>query len=309
MEIDDPSLAARKQAPRPTALGLQRLLAIALLAFVLGAAVVTAALHEDWFGVRALAFAEDGRSDAARAEPLASEPLVPLSDAPPLPRPTNASQAAEVVERVAEQQGGLDQRIAAAEQRIARLDLAAQAAAGNASRAEALLVAFATRRVLERGTELGYLEDQLRLRFGAAQPNAVRAVLAAAADPVTEAQLLGRLSVLADELTQNGGQPLDRLTRELSDLFVVRRADTPSPRPQVQLERARRLLDNGRIEEAARLVARLPGAASAEGWLRDARRLARAREALDVLETTAILEPNRLRDAGGDTIEQPSPAG
>ena len=52
--------------------------------------------------------------------------------------------------QITQQQGGIDQRLAAAEQRLARLDLQAQAAAGNAARAEGLLIAFATRRRLFR---------------------------------------------------------------------------------------------------------------------------------------------------------------
>ncbi|MFN9632298.1 MAG: hypothetical protein ACK554_02175, partial [Erythrobacteraceae bacterium] len=49
----------------------------------------------------------------------------------PSPTPLAAAiKAEQAVERVAEQQGGLDQRLAAAEQRLSRLDLQAQAAAG-----------------------------------------------------------------------------------------------------------------------------------------------------------------------------------
>ena len=46
------------------------------------------------------------------------------------------------------------------------------AASGNAARAEGLLIAFSARRTLERGNDLGYLGDQLRLRFGDAEANA-----------------------------------------------------------------------------------------------------------------------------------------
>src|SRR3990170_1686682 len=84
------------------------------------------------------------------------------------PSPAATSSQAERV--MAETQGGLDQRVAAMEQRLARLDLQTQAAAGNAARAEGLLVTFASRRSIERGVPLGYLADQLRLRFGDAQP-------------------------------------------------------------------------------------------------------------------------------------------
>ena len=52
----------------------------------------------------------------------------------------------------------------------------------------------------------------------------------------------------------------------------------------------------------------LPGAESAEGWLRDAERYAAAQRALDLIETAAVLEPRRLRDGAGNRVEQPSPA-
>ena len=58
----------------------------------------------------------------------------------------------------------------ALEQRLARIDLQANAEEANTSHAEALLVAFAARRATERGAPLGYLEDQLKLRFGDALP-------------------------------------------------------------------------------------------------------------------------------------------
>jgi hypothetical protein len=107
-------------------------------------------------------------ADAPGATPT-SGPSALLTGGPtPLAQTIRAEQAEQAVERVEEQQGGLDQRLAAAEQRLTQLDLQAQAAAGNAARAESLLIAFATRRAVERGAELGYLSDQLRLRFGRA---------------------------------------------------------------------------------------------------------------------------------------------
>ena len=135
-----------------------------------------------------------------------------------------AVQAAEL-EEMAEHQGGLDQRVAAMEQRLARLDLQSQAAAGNAARAEGLLVTFAARRSLERGVPLGYLADQLRLRFGDAQPNAVRTVIEVSRDPVTLDRLIARLDGLAPELAEAPPEEgvWSSLTRELGELFVVRR--------------------------------------------------------------------------------------
>ena len=215
----------------------------------------------------------------------------------------------EAVERVEDQQGGLDQRLAAAEQRLARLDLQAQAASGNAGRAEGLLIAFAARRTLGRGEQLGYLADQLRLRFGMAQPEAVRTVIEASAKPIRLDQLIAQFEGLEGDLVVNEeGPSIDRFQREISNLFVIRRESTPSTRPDRALNRARLSLQNGRIQSAIDEVNTLPGADKAEKWIVDARRYIRIQSALDILETSAVLETSGLRDRTGSLIEQASPA-
>ena len=238
---------------------------------------------------------------------------VPVTTASPVAvaseTPADVQQAAQRVEQVAEQQGGIDQRVAALEQRIARLDLQSQAAAGNAARAEALLVVFAVRRSIDRGVPLGYLGDQLRLRFGDAQPNAVRTVIDASRDPVTLDRLVARLNGLAPTLVENPAQEgaLSWLSRELSELFVVRRESSPSPEPRRRLERARLFLESGRTEAAVSEVRNMPNAAGAADWIADAERYAAAQQALELLETTALLEPRTLRDGAGQSVEQRSP--
>jgi hypothetical protein len=221
---------------------------------------------------------------------------------------TGAGQAAEL-EEMAEHQGGLDQRVAAMEQRLARLDLQSQAAAGNAARAEGLLVTFAARRSLERGVPLGYLADQLRLRFGDAQPNAVRTVIEVSQDPITLDRLIARLDGLAPELAEAPPEEgmWSSLTRELSELFVVRRETSPSPQPRRRLERARLFLESGRADAAASEVRNLPNAAAAADWIADAERYAAAQRALELLETAALLEPRDLRDSAGRSVQQVSP--
>jgi len=252
-----------------------------------------------------------------RAAPTDANPapeqqgLASPASADPSPTPSaTASQAAQkAVERVAEQQGGLDQRLAAAEQRLARLDLQAQAAAGNAARAEGLLIAFATRRALEKGAELGYLADQLRLRFGDAMPNAVDTIIRTSRDPITLDQLIARLEGLSPQLAkQSERSGFERLGEELAQLFVIRRESAPSPQPQRRLDRARLFLESGRTEAAIAEVRNLPGAEQAKGWIRDAERYAALQRALDLIETAAVLEPRRLRDGAGNRIAQPSPA-
>lgn len=239
-----------------------------------------------------------------------------LPPAGPTARPSpqvaaeNARQAVERVEQVAVQQGGLDSRIAALEQRLTRLDLQSQSSAGDAARAEALLIAFASRRAIERGQPLTYLTDQLRLRFGDARPNAVQTIIDAAQDPVTLDQLLARFEGLATSLTE---PPADEgviswLGREISQLFVVRRDDTPSPLAEQRIDRARRFLESGRIEPAVAEIRKLPNVAQAGEWIADAERYAAAQRALEVLESAAIADPRELRDGEGVQVNQRSSA-
>ena len=274
-------------------------------AFVLGAALI-ALLWWQGFGTGDLV-------RVVREEPVelaAGEPV-------PSPSPTGAESADEVreaaarVEQVVEQQGGLDSRVAAMEQRLARIDLQLEAATGNAARAEGLLVAFAARRAIERGTPLGYLAEQLRLRFGDARPNAVQTIIEASRDPVTLDQLIARLDGLSPQLVDNDprGDVMGWMGRELSSLFVVRREDQPSPQPTRRVDRARLFLETGRPEAAVAEVRNLPNADEAAGWIEDAERFARAQRALELLETTAILETRGLRDGAGNLVQQPSPAG
>jgi len=285
---------------------LKPILAVAVAAFLFGALAVGYFAWNAGF--------DFGMGDPDVAEPAAQPAPEPLPLQSPTPTPSAsvaASEAAakERVAQVAEQQGGIDQRLAAAEQRLARLDLQAQAAAGNTARAEGLLIAFAARRSLDRGAELGYLADQLRLRFGDAQPNSVNTIVEFSRNPITLDVLVARLEGLAPELTDATGEPLfERLGHELSQLFVIRRESTPSPRPERRIARARFFLESGRVDKAIEEVRNLPGAEQARRWIADAERYVAAQRALDLIETSAVLEPRRLRDGAGNPIEQPSPA-
>lgn len=185
-------------------------------------------------------------------------------------------------------------RVAELEQRLSRITLQAESASGNASRAEGLLVAFAVRRALDRGLSLGYLEAQLRLRFGDDQPNAVKTIIETSREPVTLEQLRAGLDAIAPDLvgrTGDNGSLWTGLRRELGELFVVRPAGTQSPRATERLERARRYLAGGMTDKAIAEVQAMPGAAAASEWLIEARRYHEARRALDLIETAAILEP------------------
>ncbi|KQM99095.1 hypothetical protein ASE85_10190 [Sphingobium sp. Leaf26] len=203
----------------------------------------------------------------------------------------------------------LDGRVMQLEERLNRITVEAQAASGNAARAEGLLVAFAARRALDSGTPLGYVEGQLRLRFGQAQPRAVAAIINAAREPITLADLRGGLMDVSVQLTTPpaGAGWWDALEHEARELITIRKASTPSPRPQVAMDRALRYIDGGRVSAALAEVERMPGRAAADRWMQYTRRYLEARRALDLIETAAILEPRELRGTEGAAVSQTSP--
>lgn len=274
--------------------GSARTLAVAvLIAFAVGAAL---ALYLAWSGGWiARNTAPQKPAAAASTLPRAGDaPIATKMSGPALPSPPDAMNA----------------RVDELERKLNRLDLQAEAASGHAARAEGLLVAFAARRLVERGAPLGYLENQLQLRFGNAQPNAVRTIVNGSRNPVTLDSLRLGLEKLA---TVAVAEPetlstWERLQTEFARLFVLRNASAPSPQPEIRLDRARLLLDDGRVEAAAALVSRLPNREGVEPWLAQAQRYVAMHDALDLIETAALLEPRQLNDGEGQPVRQGSPA-
>ncbi|MEO6716322.1 MAG: hypothetical protein ABIM50_03625, partial [Novosphingobium sp.] len=203
----------------------------------------------------------------------------------------------------------IGERLAELEKRLTRIDVQSQAASGNAARAEGLLIAFAARRTLDRGAPLGYLEDQLRLRFADAQPNAVETLITAAHSPVTLELLYAQLDALAPKLAgaPAGEDSWGRVKRELAGLFVIRQQSGASVRPEDRIATAKLLLTAGKTGEAVTEIERLPGAVTAQPWIAAARRYDAIQRALDLIETTAMLDPHRLNDSAGSSVNQPSP--
>lgn len=250
-------------------------LAIALIAFLAGLVAMGAILRGWTGGAGWLAAQQPSAVTAAPPQPYALAPQPRLIPVDPVTAET------------------LTARVRDLEERLARISISAEAASGNAARAEGLLVAFAARRALDRGVALGYIEGQLSDRFGLAQPRAVAVVIGSARQPVTLETLQADFAALVPALATNtatddwwGG-----FKRELAGLVVVRRVGTPSPAPAERVARAERDLENGQVEKALAEVARMPGAARAEAWMIAARRYITARRALDIIETAAILEP------------------
>lgn len=179
------------------------------------------------------------------------------------------------------------------EQRLTRVAVAAQSAAGYANRAEAMMIAFAARRALDSGAPLGYVEGQLRLLFGDAQPKAVATIINAAAEPVTLSDLRAGLERIATIEAQGGPDEnwWTALINELRDLAVIRSAGTPPPAPEQRIARARLYVESGQIERAIDEISALRQQPVTARWLEQARRYKEAHRALDVIEAAAILEP------------------
>lgn len=190
----------------------------------------------------------------------------------------------------------VERRVFELEHRIGSIAERASAASGNADRAEGLLVAFAARRALDRGLQLGYLEGLLRARFGQTQPQAVATIIGASHKPVTLDELRAELEALEPELRGEGSNAnwLAGFRRELANVVVVRRAETPAGTPESRLGRARRSLEAGHVDRALAEVARLPARERAQGWMGRARRYLAAHNALDLIETAALLTPTHV---------------
>ena len=133
----------------------------------------------------------------------------------------------------------------------------------------------------------------IRQRFGATQPAAVGTIIAQAREPVTLQQLQDELVELAPKLS--GGGPdqgwWDAFKAELAGMVIVRKAGTPSPVPGERMRRARRALESGQVTVALAEVLRLPARNNADDWVAKARRYILIRQALDTIETAALVEP------------------
>ena len=208
---------------------------------------------------------------------------------------------------LSERETSLAAQIASLEARAATLGSSAADAETRAGRAEAILIAFAARRAIDRGLGLGYLEEQLRARF-ASNPREAAAVIRASRNPVTLESLRQDLDAAAPVLLARESDWWAGVGAELRNLVVIHEAGTPSPLPADRLGRVRRMIDAGNVEGALAEAKRLPGAANAASWTAAAQRFVDAHRALDQLETTAIVGTITPAAAPPATIQAPAPA-
>lgn len=284
--------SSREAARRPRGgRAIAALVVALLLVVVVGVAVLTlraGSWRVEW--PKALSGVTSGEKDRKATEALARE-----------------AQQSEMVARTAAAIAQDNERIAALEARIEALNRAADEASGRATHAESIMVAAAARRAVERGEPLGYLANQLRLRFAVAQPDAVEKVIAASQRPVTLSYLSAELERLAPTIQ---GAPQASgwawLRRQGEDLFTIRRNDRLSPDPEARLQRARLYLADHRVDMAIGEVEQLPGRDAARAWLVRARDFLAASRALDAIETSAVLSASPL--VGATQPAGPPPA-
>jgi hypothetical protein len=183
------------------------------------------------------------------------------------------------------------QEIAQIEDRLEQVETTTERVEGSAGRADALLVAFAARRAVDRGVALGYLEPLLLDRFGRTHGRAVATIVTASHAPVRLNDLTKQYRELGPVLRSSAPTEgwLTQFQRELGSLVQIRRADRPSTQPDARYLRALSALENGEVNVALAETMRLPGAGKAEQWIRQARQYVAVQRALDEIESGALL--------------------
>ena len=182
-------------------------------------------------------------------------------------------------------------RVAQLEARLARVENATQRTESFAGRADALVVAFAARRAIDRGVALGYLENLLVDRFGAQNQRAVATIITASHDPVRLNDLIAEYETLGPDLRRGGPEDgwWTNFKRELGELVEIHRADSPSPSADARYKHALQRLSAGDVDQALAETMRLPGALRAGGWIAKARSYVATHRSLDEIESAALL--------------------
>ena len=256
-------------------LGWTARLLIALVLILVGAAAATWALSR--------------YEPAARL--LGIVPATPPEQQRALPMQEPASQPSGVAQADRALNPAIADQIAQLQARIQRVESESEEVQGSAGRADALLIAFASRRAIDRGVALGYLEPLLVDRFGTRHPQAVATIVTASRSPVRLTELITQYQDLEPQLL--GPAPDEDLwsgiKRGFSSLITVRSSDRPSSRPQARYERAFAHLMSGEVDAALAETMRLPGAPRARDWVASARQYVAVHRALDEIESSALI--------------------
>ena len=251
-------------------MGWSARLAVGITLLLVGAAAATWALARYQPAARMLGVLP--AAPAAVPQRMVAQPLAAPAPARPLPATD-------------------EQKIGNLEQRLARVENATQQAQGSAGRADALVIAFAARRAIDRGVALGYLEPLLAVRFGLQHQQAVATIITAAHQPVRLSDLITDYEALGPQLRSGGpgGGWWTDFKREFGTLVQVHRAGRPPSTPEARYNRALQLLSGGDVDDAVAETMRLPAAGAANAWVAKARRYIAAHRALDELESASLM--------------------
>lgn len=249
---------------------------IALVLILLGAAAATWGLARSQYAARVLGVvpaqstAQSQQSPKQQQQPAQQQLSTPQTDTL---NPAIPTQIAEL------------------QARIQQVESQSEQVQGSAGRADALLIAFAARRAVERGVALGYLEPLLVDRFGTRHPQAVATIVTASRAPVRLTELIAQYQDFETELL---GPPPNEdvwsgIKRGFSSLVSVRHSDRPSSRPQARYQRALAHLMSGEVDASLAETMRLPGSPRARDWITSARQYVAVHRALDEIESAALI--------------------
>jgi hypothetical protein len=260
-----------------TGMGWGARLLIALVLIVAGAAAAIWALAHYQSAARFLGVVPDQQQ---RPIVLTPRPVAMNPQAAPAPAPKT-------------QEPAQDEKIENLENRVASVESATARAEGSAGRADALVIAFAARRAIDRGVALGYLENLLMQRFGRGHQHAVATIITASHQPVRLDDLISEYDALGPELRRGGPQDSwwTNVRRELGELVEIHSATRPAASLEARYNRAAQHLEGGDVDQALAETMRLPGAARAGDWIAKARRYIAAHRALDEIESAALMPP------------------
>lgn len=248
--------------------GARLLVALVLILIGAGAAVWSLARYQPAARFLGVAASAPPPAIAARPQTIAAPPAA-------MERPASADSA----------------RIASLESRLASVENATERAEGSAGRADALVVAFAARRAIDRGVALGYLENLLVERFGPQHQAAVATIITSSHQPVRLNELIDEYQTLGPELRRGGPQDSwwTNFKREMGSLVEVHRSTRAAVNAEARYNRALQRLSTGDVDQALAETMRLPGAARVGDWTAKARRYIAAHRALDEVESAALL--------------------
>ena len=247
-----------------------------------------------------------GQLPFGKAETTVTAPITPSPGAAPVALPASGEPAGERLARTeakietsseqlardAERIDRLTSEVAALSARIeaetGRSEAASTTAIAAADRAQGMIAILLARQAIEAGRRLNAVEPVLRQSFAARYPQAVTAVAALGAAPVTLVSLRRDFAGIAPATTGAGLDWWESLTEAVRS--VVSR---PGEAPLAPREAAAAALARGDIASAANQLRRLPEprAAAVAAWLASAERWQVGMAALTTLETAAIMPP------------------